>query len=109
MTDRGEAVENEQGWARECDPSRAWVLGDMADDYRTLVSRIMDGLVDLAAMGIDPKSGSLYEDPAPMPAAYLRGRAPDGLVPDHQTPLPGLPRTGQSLSVQRRPAAFRAR
>ncbi|WP_030724134.1 hypothetical protein [Streptomyces sp. NRRL S-237] len=66
MTDRGEAVENEQGWAWECDPSRAWVLGDMADNYQALVSRIMDGLVDLAAMGIDPKSGSLYEDPAPM-------------------------------------------
>ncbi|MBW5486712.1 hypothetical protein [Streptomyces bambusae] len=66
MTDRGEAVENEQGWAWECDPSRLWVLGDMSPEHQTLVSTIMDGLVDLASMGIDPKSGSLYEDPEPM-------------------------------------------
>ncbi|MFF2196772.1 hypothetical protein [Streptomyces sp. NPDC058157] len=24
-------IENEQGWAWECDPSRIWVLGDMAE------------------------------------------------------------------------------
>ncbi|GAA0281642.1 hypothetical protein GCM10010302_19340 [Streptomyces polychromogenes] len=66
MTARGEAVENEQGWAWECDPSRIWVLGDMAAEHQVLVSGVMDGLVDLASMGIDPKTGSLYEDPAPM-------------------------------------------
>ncbi|MFJ8211777.1 hypothetical protein [Streptomyces sp. NPDC096033] len=38
----------------------------MADEHQALVSGVMDGLVDLASMGIDPKTGSLYEDPAPM-------------------------------------------
>jgi hypothetical protein len=38
----------------------------MADEHQSLVSRVMDGLVDLASLGIDPKTGSLYEDPAPM-------------------------------------------
>lgn len=63
---RGEDVENENGWAWECDPSRHWVLGDMSEEYQKIVSTVMDGLVDLASMGIDPKDGSLYEDTNPM-------------------------------------------
>jgi hypothetical protein len=66
VTVRGENVENDQSWAWECDPSRTWVLGEMAPTYLTLIDTVMDGLVDLASMGIDPKDGSLYEDPSPM-------------------------------------------
>lgn len=66
MTRRGEGVENDNGWAWECDPSRLWVLGDMSAEHEDLVSDVMDGLVDLASMAIDPKDGSLYEDPHPM-------------------------------------------
>lgn len=32
----------------------------------SLVEAVMDGLVDLASLAIDPKDGSLYEDPHPM-------------------------------------------
>ncbi|MER7469058.1 hypothetical protein [Streptomyces sp. NPDC097981] len=66
MTFRGEGVENDSGWAWECDPSRVWVLGEMSAEQQSLVGAVMDGLVDLAAMAIDPKGGSLYEDPHPM-------------------------------------------
>lgn len=66
MTLRGEGIENDGGWAWECDPSRLWVLGDMPEEYQRLVGAVMDGLVDLASMAIDPKDGSLYEDPQPM-------------------------------------------
>ncbi|MGW7104520.1 hypothetical protein [Streptomyces sp. NPDC054838] len=66
MTSRGEGVENDSGWAWECDPGRVWVLGDMPVEQQSLVGAVMDGLVDLASMAIDPKDGSLYEDPHPM-------------------------------------------
>ncbi|MHC6627552.1 hypothetical protein ACYTFC_15895 [Streptomyces globosus] len=38
----------------------------MPTAQQELVSAVMDGLVDLASPGIDPKDGSLYEDPNPM-------------------------------------------
>lgn len=66
MSSRGEGVENDTGWAWECDPSRIWVLGDMPADQQALVAAVMDGLVDLASMAVDPKDGSLYEDTHPM-------------------------------------------
>ncbi len=66
MSPRGEGVANDGGWAWECDPSREWVLGGMAAEHQRTVGAVMDGLVDLASMGIDPKDGSLYEDPSPM-------------------------------------------
>ncbi|MFE5541928.1 hypothetical protein [Streptomyces sp. NPDC056492] len=66
MTLRGEGAENEAGWAWECDPSRLWVLGDMPAGQQELVAVVMEGLVDLASMAIDPKDGSLYEDLSPM-------------------------------------------
>ncbi|MFD3809289.1 hypothetical protein ACFWSF_40060 [Streptomyces sp. NPDC058611] len=66
MTLRGEGIENDDGWAWECDPGRLWVLGDMPGEYQRLVGTVMDGLVDLASMAIDPKDSSLYEDPQPM-------------------------------------------
>lgn len=66
MTSRGEGVQNETGWAWECDPGWLWVLGDMPAEQQRLVGSVMDGLVDLASMGIDPKDGSLYEDEQPM-------------------------------------------
>ncbi|MCX5154194.1 hypothetical protein OG914_09355 [Streptomyces sp. NBC_00291] len=66
MTSRGEGVQNETGWAWECDPGRLWVLGHMPAEQQRLVGSVMDGLVDLASMGIDPKDGSLYEDEQPM-------------------------------------------
>ncbi|MFJ5026467.1 hypothetical protein [Streptomyces goshikiensis] len=66
MVLRGEGVENDAGWAWECDPSRVWVLGDMPAERQQLVTAVMDGLVDLASMSIDPKDGSLYEDSHPM-------------------------------------------
>ncbi|MEU2396332.1 hypothetical protein [Streptomyces sp. NPDC007369] len=66
MSPRGEGVESDNGWAWECDPSPVWVLGEMPSAQQGLVCVVMDGLVDLASMGIDPKDGSLYEDPNPM-------------------------------------------
>ncbi|CAM5497251.1 hypothetical protein SAVIM338S_03542 [Streptomyces avidinii] len=66
MTSRGEGVENDTGWAWKCDPSRIWVLGDMPAVQQAVVAAVMDGLVDLASMAIDPKDGSLYEDTNPM-------------------------------------------
>ncbi|MER6320439.1 hypothetical protein ABT237_42885 [Streptomyces sp. NPDC001581] len=38
----------------------------MAAEHQELVTVVLDGLVDLASMAIDPKDGSLYEDPHPM-------------------------------------------
>ncbi|MFF8271979.1 hypothetical protein ACF059_32105 [Streptomyces sp. NPDC016562] len=66
MTPRGEGAESDSGWAWECDPSWLWVLGDMSAEHQELVAVVMEGLVDLASMAIDPKDGSLYEDPQPM-------------------------------------------
>ncbi|WHM39408.1 hypothetical protein [Streptomyces sp. BPTC-684] len=66
MTKRGEGMEDESGWAFEYDPSAEWVLGDMPDDLRDEVERIAAGLTDLAALGLDPKDGSLADDLNPM-------------------------------------------
>ncbi|WP_162793312.1 MULTISPECIES: hypothetical protein [Streptomyces] len=38
----------------------------MPTEQQLLVSAVMDGLVDLASLGIDPKDGSLHEDENPM-------------------------------------------
>ncbi|MEW2141163.1 hypothetical protein AB0892_31975 [Streptomyces sp. NPDC005409] len=38
----------------------------MSAEHQELVAVVMEGLVDLASMAIDPKDGSLYEDPQPM-------------------------------------------
>lgn len=38
----------------------------MSEWHEATVTAVMDGLVDLASMGIDPKDGSLYEDLNPM-------------------------------------------
>ncbi|MCM2429197.1 hypothetical protein [Streptomyces sp. RKAG337] len=66
MTKRGEGVEDDAGWAFEYDPSAEWVLGDLPDAWREEVEGIAVGLVDLASMGLDPKDGSLEDDPNPM-------------------------------------------
>lgn len=38
----------------------------MPGEYQRLVGAVLHGLVDRASMPIDPKDGSLYEDPQPM-------------------------------------------